>query len=141
MIVYRFTISSHPRSGLMACFSFSIVSLSCYNANGFPSVTHITWTRGVAISVGICAAVVVNWCIWPFVARHELRKSISAMMLNLAITYSGVVARYIYHEEGMDPTKEEIEKSDMLDAKLREMFVRIRELLEMTTHEIVCFFF
>lgn len=89
--------------------------------------------------VGICAAVVVNWCIWPFVARHELRKALSAMMLNLAITYSGIVARYIYPDESVALTVEDIEKSDMLDAKLREMFVRIRELLEMTTHEIVCF--
>ena len=86
--------------------------------------------------VGICAAVVVNWCIWPFVARHELRKALSAMMLNLAITYSGIVTRYIYPDEGL---KEDNERPDILDAKLREMFVRIRELLEMTTHEIVCF--
>lgn len=59
------------------------------------------------------------------------------MMLSLAITYSGIVARYIYHDEGKDPTKEDIERSDMIDAKLRENFVRIRELLEMTRHEIV----
>ncbi|KAF8422071.1 Fusaric acid resistance protein-like-domain-containing protein [Tirmania nivea] len=134
--VYRFTTSSHPRSGLMACLSFSVVSLATYNRHGFPSAVQIAWTRGLAIVIGICAAVVVNWCIWPFVARHELRKAISAMMLNLAIIYSGIVARYIYHEEGMNPTEEDVEKSAMLDAKIREMFLRIRELFEMTTHEI-----
>ena len=123
----------------MACLSFSVISLSAYNNHGFPSAIHIAWTRGTAMVVGICAAVVVNWCIWPFVARHELRKALSAMMLNLAITYSGIVARYIYPDESVALTVEDIEKSDMLDAKLREMFVRIRELLEMTTHEIVCF--
>ncbi|RPB28446.1 hypothetical protein L211DRAFT_833409 [Terfezia boudieri ATCC MYA-4762] len=133
---YRFTTSLHPRSGLMACLSFSVVSLTAYNCHGFPSAAQIAWTRGLAIVVGICAAVVLNWCIWPFVARHELRKAISAMMLNLAITYSGIVARFIYHEEGMNPTGEDVERSSMIDEKLREMFVRIRELFEMTTHEI-----
>ncbi|KAF8476239.1 hypothetical protein BDZ91DRAFT_711231 [Kalaharituber pfeilii] len=134
--MFRLTTSTHPRSGLMACVTFSIVSLTVYNGYGFNSAAHVAWTRGVAIVVGICAAVVVNWCIWPFVARHALRKSISAMMFNLGIVYSGIVARYIYHDEGVDPTEEDISKSYMLDMKLREGFVRMRELLEMTTHEI-----
>ena len=137
--MYRFTKSSHPRSGLMACLSFSVISLSAYNTHGFPSAIRLAWTLGTAIVVGICATVVVNWCIWPFVARHELRKALSAMMLNLAITYSGIVARYIYPDEGVALTAEDKERSNMLDAKLREIFLRIRELLEMTTHEIVCF--
>lgn len=78
----------------MACLSFSVVSLTAYDTTNLDSAVRVAWTRGVAIVVGICAAVVVNWCLWPFVARHELRKSISNMMLHLASTYSGIVARY-----------------------------------------------
>lgn len=78
----------------MGCISFSVVSLSAYTLGGGPSVTKIAATRGVSLIVGIVSAVVVNWVIWPFVARHELRKSLSFMMLNLAISYRGVVTRF-----------------------------------------------
>ncbi|PWW76035.1 hypothetical protein C7212DRAFT_195184 [Tuber magnatum] len=95
--MFRFTSSSHPRSGLMGCISYSVVSLSARTLHGstmdIPSPAKIAWTRGVSLIVGIVSAVVVNWVIWPFVARHELRKSLSFMMLNLGISYRGVVAR------------------------------------------------
>jgi hypothetical protein len=81
----------------MGCISFSVVSLSTYTLHGEPSPTKVASTRGVALIVGIVSAVVMNWVIWPFVARHELRKSLSFMMLNLAISYRGVVARFDLH--------------------------------------------
>ncbi|RPA99290.1 hypothetical protein L873DRAFT_915094 [Choiromyces venosus 120613-1] len=96
--IFRFTSSSHPRSGLMGCISYSVVSLGAHTLHNstidIPSPAKIAWTRGVSLIVGIVTAVVVNWVIWPFVARHELRKSLSFMMLNLGISYRGVVARY-----------------------------------------------
>lgn len=93
--VFRFTASSHPRSGLMGCISFSVISMSAYTLHGEPSAVKIAWTRGVALIIGIVSAVVINWVIWPFVARHELRKSLSFMMLNLGISYRSVVARFV----------------------------------------------
>lgn len=104
-VVFRFTASSHPRSGLMGCVAFSVVSVSAYTAAADAAdataagvgalAVRIAWTRGAALIVGIVSAVVVNWVIWPFVARHELRKSLSFMMLNLGISYRGVVARSV----------------------------------------------
>ncbi|RPB14984.1 hypothetical protein P167DRAFT_582458, partial [Morchella conica CCBAS932] len=104
--IFRFTASSHPRSGLMGCVAFSVVSVSAYTAAAADAAAadatgtaagaaRIAWTRGAALIVGIVSAVVVNWVIWPFVARHELRKSLSFMMLNLGISYRGVVARFV----------------------------------------------
>jgi hypothetical protein len=93
--VFRFTSSSHPRSGLMACLSFSVVSMSAYNNYHNHPVTYIAWTRGIALLVGVVTTVLVNWVVWPFVARHELRKSLSSLLLNLGISYRGVVARYV----------------------------------------------
>jgi uncharacterized membrane protein YccC len=94
--VFRFMLSSHPRSGLMACLSFTIVSLGGYNTSG-RSATEIAWSRAAALVTGCVASVVVNWIVWPFVARHELRKSLSHMLLNLGIAYRGVVARLVSH--------------------------------------------
>ena len=39
------------------------------------------------------------------------------------------MAKYIYYEEGHDPTPEDVERSEMLEGRLREGFVRIRQLL------------
>jgi hypothetical protein len=83
----------------------------------------------------------VNWIVWPFVARHELRKSLSSMLLNLGICYRGVVAKYIYHELHQEPTADAIRMSEIQEEKLREGCFRMRELAEMTRHEIVTLLF
>lgn len=113
--------------------------MSAYTLDGQPSAANIAWTRGVALIIGIVSAVVINWVIWPFVARHELRKSLSFMMLNLGVSYRSVVARfvygfgqrgcllahrrghrYIYYDTDSQPTKEDLERSEMQEARLRE---------------------
>lgn len=134
-MVHRFTQSSHPRSGIVGCMSFTVVSLSAYTSTGAPSIVKISWTRGLAFVVGVVAAVVVNWILWPFIARHELRKSISAMLLHSSLVYRRVVAKYIYYTE--EPSPEDIAKSEMLEGRLREGIVRMRQLMELTQHEIV----
>jgi hypothetical protein len=136
-MLYRFSQSTHPRSGLVGCLSFTIISLGAYTDDiGQEKIVRFTWTRGVACIVGITAAIIVNWIIWPFIARHELRKSVSTMLLHLAILYRGVVSKYVYYTDEGSPTHKDIEKSEMLEGRLREAFVRIRQLLELTDHEI-----
>lgn len=143
--IYRFTQSSHPRSGIVGCISFVVVSLGAKAADGQPSIVQIAWTRGVALVIGVVAAVVVNWILWPFVARHELRKALANMLIYSSIIYRGVVAKYVYYEKGGEPGKEDIERSgmleylhvslytkrstEMLEGRLREGFVRIRQLM------------
>ena len=95
-MLYRFTQSSHPRSGIIGCIAFIVVSLNEYDNKGRSSVAYIGWTRGIAFVVGVVAAIVTNWVLWPFVARHELRKSIAALILHSAIVYRSIVARYVY---------------------------------------------
>ena len=135
-MLYRFTQSSHPRSGLVGCMSFIVVSLSAYTQAGQPSIITIAWTRGLAFIVGVVSALTVNWVLWPFIARHELRKSLSAMLLHSAILYRGVVAKYIYYTPGEEPGSEDIARSEMLEGRLREGFVRMRQLMELTRHEM-----
>ncbi|MCJ1383123.1 hypothetical protein MMC17_006236 [Xylographa soralifera] len=135
-MLYRFTQSSHPRSGVIGCIAFIVVSLSEYQNGGQPSISYIGWTRGLAFVVGVVSAVVVNLVFWPFVTRHELRKSISSMLVYSAIIYRDIVARYMYHSAGDEPRPSEIAKSEMLEGRLREGFVRMRQLMELTSHEI-----
>ncbi|KAI1208172.1 uncharacterized protein F4807DRAFT_155242 [Annulohypoxylon truncatum] len=135
-MIYRYTQSTHPRSGLVGCVSFTVVSLSEVAAQGKPSPATIAATHGVAMVVGVVASVIVNWVLWPFVARHDLRKAVASMMFYCSIVYRSIVSRYVYYEEGDEPTKEDIRSSEVLEGRLREGFVRLRQLLGLTRHEI-----
>ncbi|KAL8821388.1 MAG: hypothetical protein Q9191_007316 [Dirinaria sp. TL-2023a] len=134
--LHRFTQSSHPRSGLVGCLSFTVISLAAYTNHAEPSIVKFAWTRGLAFVVGVVVALLVNWILWPFVARHELRKCLAGMMLHSAILYRGVVAKYIYYDQNSAPTADDVAHSEMLEGRLREGFVRIHQLLELTRHEI-----
>ena len=136
-MLYRFTISSHPRSGIIGCISFTVVSISAYRDADMLPVSYIAGPRGTAFIVGVVASVSTNWELWPFVARHELRKSLATMMLYSAVLYRAVVARYIHYGEGNEPGQEDVLRSEILEGRLREGFVRIRQLMELTSHEIV----
>ncbi len=137
-MLHRFTQSSHPRSGVMGCISFTIISLGAYTEGGKPSIIKFAWTHGIAFIVGIVAALLVNWLLWPFIARHELRKSLSAMLLHSAILYRSVITKYVYYLDDDAPGPLDVARFELLEGRLREGFVRIRQLMELTRHEIRC---
>ncbi|KAI8687316.1 ArAE-2-N domain-containing protein [Fusarium sp. Ph1] len=135
-MMYRFTQSSHPRSGLVGCLSFTVISLSLRDHPGVSSAALQGVHKGLVFFVGTTTPIVVNWCLWPFVARHELRSALSSMLFFMSVMYRNVVANYVYFDEGKDPTPEVITRSEMLESRMREGFVRIRQLLVMTRHEL-----
>ena len=135
-MLYRYTQSSHPRSGVIGCISYTVVSLSAYTAGPHPPVLLIAWTRGLAIVVGVIAALITNWLLWPFIARRELRKSLSATLLHSALLYRSIIAKYIYYPPSLPPSASDIARSEMLEGRLREGFVRMRQLMELTRHEM-----
>ncbi|KAI2636750.1 hypothetical protein GGS21DRAFT_46194 [Xylaria nigripes] len=156
-MLYRHTQSDHPvrsslnpettatasatatkhiqRSGLVGCISFTFVSLSLVD-EGSSSVAGIAAIRGVSIVVGVAGSVIVNWILWPFVARHEIRKGIASMIFNCSVLYRSTMAQYVYYDEGHAPTNKSFKASEILEGRLREGFVRLRELLGLTQHEI-----
>ncbi|CAG9943888.1 unnamed protein product [Clonostachys rosea f. rosea IK726] len=135
-MLYRFVQSSHPRSGLIGCLSFTVVSLSLHNRPEGDSAVTFTIAMGLCFFVGTAVPILVNWVLWPFVARHELRSAMSSMIFFMSIIYRNVVAKYVYFEEGKEPTALDIQKSEQLEGHIREGFLRIRQLLELTRHEI-----
>ncbi|PFH57150.1 hypothetical protein XA68_15436 [Ophiocordyceps unilateralis] len=135
-MLFRFTQSSHPRSGLIGCLSFTVISLRLQVESEGTSPTLLAVYSGVAFLIGATVPIVVNWVLWPFVARHELRRALSSMMFFMSVIYRSVVARYVYFYEGKEPTPEDVQRSEMLEGRLREGFVRIRQLLVLTQKEI-----
>ncbi|KJZ74680.1 hypothetical protein HIM_06030 [Hirsutella minnesotensis 3608] len=136
LMLYRFTQSTHPRSGLIGCLSFTVVSLELQANGGNSSPPLLAVFMGLAFFVGVTAPVIVNWVLWPFVARHELRHALSSMMFFMSVIYRSVVARYVYFDEGKEPTKADVQRSEMLEGRLREGFVRIGQLLVLTQKEM-----
>ncbi|KAI1827356.1 hypothetical protein F4861DRAFT_405891 [Xylaria intraflava] len=134
-MMYRYTQSTHPRSGLVGCISFTFVSLSAVE-EGPSSVAGMAATRGVSIIIGVTGSIIMNWVLWPFVARHDLRKGIASMIFNCSILYRSTMSRYVYYDEGNAPTDKDIQASEILEGRLREGFVRLRELLGLTRHEV-----
>ncbi|KAI0203593.1 hypothetical protein F4808DRAFT_417238 [Astrocystis sublimbata] len=150
-MMYRYTQSTHPRSGLVGCIAFTVISLSeinlpngnprdeiqsPVNGVGQPTVARVLVIRAAAMVFGVVVAILINWTLWPFVARHDLRKGLASMIFNCSIVYRSTISRYVYYEEGNVPTKSDIEASEILEGRLREGFVRLRQLLALTRHEI-----
>ncbi|KAJ3494347.1 hypothetical protein NLG97_g4141 [Lecanicillium saksenae] len=135
-MLYRYTLSSHPRSGLVGSLAFTVVSLGLLE--DYREVTPAVFTayKGLVFFVGTAAPILVNWFLWPFVARHELRSALSSMLFFMSVTYRSAVATYVYFEDGNEPTEEDIQRSELLEGRLREGFVRIRQLLVLTRHEL-----
>ncbi|KAI0446327.1 hypothetical protein F4803DRAFT_559499 [Xylaria telfairii] len=123
-MMYRYTQSTHPRSGLVGCISFTVVV-----DVGRPSVSQIAATRGGAMVFGVVVSIIINWILWPFIARHDLRKGLASMIFNCSIVYRSTIAKYVYYEEGHAPREEDIETSEILEGRLREGF-------GLTRHEI-----
>ncbi|KAI1175218.1 hypothetical protein F4777DRAFT_340427 [Nemania sp. FL0916] len=152
-MMYRYTQSTHPRSGMVGCISFTVISLSEISVSDAsllgipilisetsegvqPSIAKTAATRGAVMIFGVIASILVNWVLWPFVARHDLRKGLASMLFNCSIVYRSTISQYVYYEQGNPPTKRDIEASEILEGLLREGFVRLRQLLALTRHEI-----
>lgn len=71
----------------MGCISFTVVSLAEVTAEGKPTPGTVAATHGVAMVVGVVASIIVNWILWPFVARHDLRKAVATMLFYSSIVY------------------------------------------------------
>jgi hypothetical protein len=101
---------------------------------------------GLAFFIGTAVPIIVNWILWPFVARHELRHALSSMLFFMSVLYrserrfhlyptilanvpADVVGKYVYFGDGKEPRPEDIRQSEILEGKLREGFVRVRQLL------------
>ncbi|XWW98797.1 hypothetical protein V2A60_006800 [Cordyceps javanica] len=138
-MLYRYTLSSHPRSGLVGSLAFTVVSLGLLDPSRETATTTpaavFTACQGVTFFVGTAAPILVNWVLWPFVARHELRAALSSMLFFMSVTYRSVAATYVYFEAGGAPTAADVRRSELLEGRLREGFVRIRQLLVLTRHE------
>ncbi|KAK7418561.1 Zinc finger protein containing five transmembrane domains [Neonectria punicea] len=135
-MLFRYTQSSHPRSGLVGCLSFTVISLGLRDQSDASSAALLAMHMGLVFFVSTSTAIVLNSLLWAFGARRELRFALSSMLFFMSVMYRNVVANYVYFDEGEDPTPEDITRSEILESRMRQGFSHVRELLVMTRHEL-----
>jgi hypothetical protein len=73
--------------------------------------------------------------IWPFVARHMVRKSIAGCMGQLEDYYTYVMGTFLYHDPRIIPTDAEITRGEKMESKIQSAIDSCSVLLELTDHE------
>lgn len=83
---------------MVGCLSFTVVSLSLQGDGGDSSPTLLAVHKGLVFFVGTAAPILVNWMLWPFVARHELRYALSSMLFFMSVAYRSNDPTILYPE-------------------------------------------
>ncbi|KAF7725301.1 hypothetical protein EC973_000311 [Apophysomyces ossiformis] len=90
----------------------------------------------VAIVVLISYMVVaLSRMVWPFVARHATRKTISAIINELGEYYTYLTSNFLYHDINMPPSEEDIKTAEKMERKIQSSIDASFVLLQLTEHE------
>jgi hypothetical protein len=73
--------------------------------------------------------------VWPFVARHMVRKSIASCIDQLEDYYTFVMGTFLYHDPKMTPNDTDITKGEKIESKIQSAIDACSVLLELTDHE------
>uniref|UniRef100_A0A060T7H2 ARAD1C21824p n=1 Tax=Blastobotrys adeninivorans TaxID=409370 RepID=A0A060T7H2_BLAAD len=130
--MYRYLFTRHPRSGLIGATAFTFVSLTIHGGENIPISALI---RYASIQIGIVIAVGISWILWPFVARHEVRKSVSTLISHISQSYQLLTERYLYKDTNDEITETTLSLSAIRDARLGQSIYACRQLTGMTDHE------
>ena len=71
--------------------------------------------------------------IWPFVARHAVRKSISGFVGELGDYYTFLVGTFLFNE--MKPSEDDFKRAPKIDSKIQKSINGCGVLLKLTDHE------
>lgn len=85
--------------------------------------------------IGLIVALILNWMVWPFIARKAVRETLASTMGDLGDYYSYIMGTFLYHDEGLYPTDDEFKEAEKMERKLENMLKTCNELLELTDHE------
>ncbi|ORE10224.1 hypothetical protein BCV72DRAFT_200109 [Rhizopus microsporus var. microsporus] len=122
---------------LLALPSFYIHLGSTYNKVGIVCLTTyevVALSRFASPPLNETIAETV-WLVWPFVARHMVRKSIGACLAQLEDYYIFIMGSYLYHDPRSIPSTEDIVKGEKMESKIQKAIDACSVLLELTDNE------
>ncbi|KAI8047969.1 Fusaric acid resistance protein-like-domain-containing protein [Gilbertella persicaria] len=86
----------HGRFGLFSLLAYNLIVLYKFNHRDDASfdVFELTWTRCLAVSLGVLIGLFVTAYVWPYEARTQVRKGLSDLLLRLSWLYKQLVSVY-----------------------------------------------
>lgn len=127
-----FLIYKKTKSSFTALMCFSVIALEPYSKGksslSTSSIWKNTWVTGLAFVIGITVSVCINWIVWSFKARTELRISLSGLIGHIGQTYQTVTDRYLYRDSKDDPTEYTLALSHIREVRLAQSLKAIQEL-------------
>ncbi|KAJ3042166.1 hypothetical protein HDV00_008052 [Rhizophlyctis rosea] len=133
---YVYLHTPHARIGTTAMLTYLVVVMLAYvqgSALG-QSITEFAWKRCATMLVGVIVAVLISAYIWPFIARVQLRLSISRSLFQMGDMYSRLA--YLVSNP---PTKlsceDDIAHLRMLEKRVRKRAAAHKTLLGLTRNE------
>ncbi|CAI4057028.1 Bre4p SKDI_04G0170 [Saccharomyces kudriavzevii IFO 1802] len=145
LIVFPFSINflvyRNTKSSFTAMMCFTVIVLEPYSKPDrqydltTAGIWKCTWVTGLALIIGILVSIPINWIVWPFRARTELRDSMSSLLAHLGQSYQTVADRYLYRDADDAPTDLTFAFSHIREVRLTQSLEAIRELLKKARHE------
>ncbi|KAG0748392.1 hypothetical protein G6F62_006230 [Rhizopus arrhizus] len=133
---YIHLASTYNKVGIVCLTTYEVVALSRYvSPPSNETIAETVWKRTLTLIVGVCVALLLNSMIWPFVARHMVRKSIGACMSQLEDYYTFIMGAYLYHDPRSIPSDEDITKGEKIESKIQKAIGACSVLLELTDNE------
>ena len=76
-----------------------------------------------------------NRTIWPFVARHAVRKSLAGIIGELGDYYTYLIGTFLFHDKDSQPSDEDVKKAQKMEGRIQKSINACSVLLELTDHE------
>ncbi|KAH8557090.1 hypothetical protein BGW37DRAFT_537718 [Umbelopsis sp. PMI_123] len=73
--------------------------------------------------------------LWPFVARHQLKISLSDVIFELGEYYAFIISAFLYDDVHREHSPDDIKSCEKQERNLQRAIVACRELLNLTFHE------
>lgn len=134
-----FHANKNTKSTYSALLCFVVISLGPYSKGNPNLSTEILWkycwVTGLSLLIGISISIPINWIMWSFRTRTELRVAISSLLSHLSQSYQSVTDRYLYRDVNDNPTNLSLHLSNIREVRLYQSIVAVSDLLERAKYE------
>lgn len=132
-ISLNFLVYFNTKSSMTSLLCFAVVALEPYSKgednHNTRKIWKNTWITGLSLLIGIALSIPINWVVWSFKARVELRVSMASLLAHLSQSYQTVSDRYLYRDLNDEPTDLALALAHIREVRLTQSIFAIRELL------------
>ncbi|SCU93233.1 LAFA_0F15346g1_1 [Lachancea sp. 'fantastica'] len=130
---FNFFVKGNRKSSFTGFMCFIVIALEPYSKGAAQLSQALiwknTWVTGVALLCGILPSIPINWILWSFTARHELRLSVASLLGHISHSYQIVTDRYLYRDAGDAPNELTKKYSNIREVRLSQSLIAVREML------------